>query len=264
MSRSNPSSNEPNPAQRRFEWKGKDGHLQYYDKSKTENVIVKLPFTCILLDRTACVRGFNKKMSRGIFSNEVRDTRTDSLVVKIFDGGIVAEGLWSEIKDKVTSRSVGGVFAINCYVAFKDGDQFKIGAIQMSGCALGPWFEFEKEHRKMVDDPSNPKVKTQEMYARAIQIDQGELNSDGEIEFVPPVFSLTGIKPSTNEIAVEFDRQLQEYFKGYFSRNRTALPEPEEAAQHDSSEGSAQADAAEGVSEPETPEGDESGDPKWF
>lgn len=229
MSRSNPVDTQPNPATAWLEWKGKDGHLQYWDKQKEENVIVKLPFTFILLDRLATVRGFNKKLQSGIYSNEVRDTRSDPFVVKLFKGGIVAEGVWQDIKDRVTSRSMGGVFALNCYIAAKEGDnKLGIAAIQMSGCALGPWFEFEKEHSKAVENPNDPGGrKIQEYYAKAITITQGQRNEDGDIKFTPPVFSLKDISKESNAQAIALDKELQQYLTGYFGRThveRTQTP----------------------------------------
>ena len=228
MSRSNPTSNTPNPATRWFEWKGKEGTLQYYDKTKKETIAVALPFQFILLDRTATVRGYNKKLKSGIYSNEVRDTRAEPFVVKCFAGGVVAEGVWKDIKDRVTSRSTGGCFAMNCYIAFKIGKEkeLTLGAIQVSGCALGPWFEFEKEHRRMVDNPSDPKKKVQELYAKAVTMDRGAKNDSGEIEFVPPKFGVKDISADSNAKAIELDKQLQEYLTDYFKRSTVVRAEP--------------------------------------
>ena len=220
MSRSNPTDNSPNPSERWMEWKGKDGHLEFYDKAKKEAVNVPLPFTFILLDRTATVRGYNNRLKSGIYSNEVRDTRSDRFVVKLFAGGIMAEGVWADIKDKVTARSAGGVFAINNYIAFKHGNEIKLGAIQMSGCSLSPWFDFEKEHRAPVEDPSNPGKTIQELFARAVVMTRGTPNTSGDVPFVPPAFALTDIKPDTNAKAIELDRRLQQYLEGYFKRTK--------------------------------------------
>jgi hypothetical protein len=242
----------PNPASRRFEWKGKAGALQYYDKQKQENVPVKLPFTFILLDRTATVTGYNKKAKTGIYANEVRDTRSDPFVVKMFQGGIVAQGVWADIKDKVTSRAMGGCFALNCYMAFKDGEDLKIGVIKMSGCALGPWFEFEKEHRKLVESPSGGD-KVQEIYAKAIVMKKGEANDAGEIAFVPPVFSVAAIAEETNTAALELDGQLQSYLTGYFGKPHSERVAGHEAErpQADAGGDGRQEDAPENTPEPE-------------
>lgn len=219
MSRSNPIDSTPNPATAWLEWKGKSGQLEYWDKTKQEAVVVKLPFTFILLDRLSTVRGYNKKMGSGIYANEVRDTLTDPFVVKAFKGGIIAEGLWRDIKDRVTSRSVGAGFAINCYIGAKEGDGLEIAALQLTGCALGPWIEFEQAHSKPIappDDPNGKKVK--EVYAKAITVKAGPKQTEGDIEFIPPVFTITPLKPETNKLAIALDRELQAYLESYFTR----------------------------------------------
>lgn len=255
MSLSRPSNRTPNPATRHFEWKGKDGHLQYYDKEAKENVIVKLPFKFLLLDRLATVTGYNKKLKSGIYSNEVRDTRSDPFIVKVFSGGIAAEGVWAEIKDKVTSRAMGGCFASNCYIAFRDGKELALGALKLSGCALGPWFEFEKLHRKTVANPFAPDGKRiEELHAKAIVINKGKPNEEGEIAFVPPLFSLVDKTAETHAAAMKLDDELQEYLDGYFARTHVARVEtdPAEAAQLDTPE-----------DEPQTAPAEDAGEPEW-
>jgi hypothetical protein len=205
MSRSNPNADRiPNPAERFFEWKGGDGgHLQYYDKDKKENITVKTPFTFIVLDQLATIRGYNKPMKTGLYANEVRDTRAERLVVKYFTGGKVAEGFYAEIKDEI--KAAHGHFVSNVYVAFKDGKALKLGAIQFQGCSLSPWFDFVKENRS-------------ELYKQSVTINKGKLNDEGKIEFTPPVYSLKAVSPETDEAAKVLDAQLQEFLKGYFSR----------------------------------------------
>lgn len=216
MSRSKPNEGTPNPATCWFEWKGKIGKFVYWDKQKEQNIEINLPFAFILLDRTATIRGYNPKAKSGIFSNEVRDTRSDAFIVKYFTGGLIAEGLWSDIKDRVTVNK--GKFAVNAYIAFKQGDTLKIGALQLSGCALGPWFEFEKAHRKPVDIGGGNKV--QEIFAKAISVSKTIKGKTGDNEYLEPVFSIKEIDPATNAAAIELDKQLQEYFDGYFKRSK--------------------------------------------
>src|ERR1700676_4454529 len=186
MSRSNPNADRnPNPAERFFEWKGKAGILKYWDKEKEENVTVKLPFTCIVLDQLSTIKGYNKRLKTGIYANEVRDLRSSRLVVKFFKGEKIAEGFYAEIKDRVTSKSVGGTFVSSVYIAYRDGDKFKLGNLQLSGCALTPWFQFVKQNRKAINE-------------RAVIIAQDGINDQGEIHFYPPIFGLKDVSPETN------------------------------------------------------------------
>lgn len=218
MSRSNPNANNlsPNPSTRWFEWRGSDGHFRWYDKDEEKNIVVKAPFRFILLDRTATVRGYNKKAKTGLYSNEVRDTRSERLSVKFFTGGKVAEGFWQDIKDTVTAKS--GKFATNAYIAYKDGKELKIGCIQFSGCSLGPWFEFEKEHRKT-------------LFEKAISVKTFTEEENGGIEFKAPVFELVEVDEKTNKEAIALDAQLQAYFSEYFKRNLNERPHPAEGSQ---------------------------------
>lgn len=219
MSRSNPVEASRHPCRRWLEWKGAIGKFVHFDKDKDENIEHELPFTFILLDRTATIRGYNKKQKSGIRSNEVRDTRTEPFVVKFFnDPQPIACGIWADIKDKVNGRS--GKFAVNCYVAIKTKNGLHLACLQLSGCALGPWFEFEKEHRKEVVSPFEKMKKISEMYTKTITVKETEKGEINDSEFFSPIFETgVAISDKTNEAAIELDKELQAYFADYFKRN---------------------------------------------
>jgi hypothetical protein len=147
MSRSQPTDNSPNPSSRWHEWNGEVGNVRYYDKEAKANVDVPLPFSFILLDQLSSVGGWNDASGSSIYSNEVRDTRTDIMVVKSFKGGIIDTGLYKDIKEHVTSKAVGGQFVANLYIAFKRGQELALGALRLKGAALGAWMEWSKAHR---------------------------------------------------------------------------------------------------------------------
>jgi hypothetical protein len=75
------------------------------------------------MNSPACAAGTTRAES-GIYSNEVRDTRTDIIVVKSFKGGTLAEGLYKDIKDRV--NTLGGQFVANCYIAFKANGRWRL------------------------------------------------------------------------------------------------------------------------------------------
>lgn len=224
MSRSNPTERIQNPASPfHLEWRGSAGEFRYWDKSRNngegENVVMKSPFVFIFLDQLATIKGYNKKKG-GMYSNEIRDTRDEILVVKFFNGGTVAEGLYKDIRDRIIVEK--GHYVTNCYAAFRHGEELKICAVQFQGCSLGPWIEFFKENRKAIEQE------------KAVKAVRGEMIKEGDdIEFYPPVFSLVDIKPETNEQAKELDRQLQAYLKLYFSKTKSAQVEHGEEAQPD-------------------------------
>lgn len=207
MSRSNPSINATNPSTRWFEWDGESGVVRHYDKEAKENVIHKLPFSFIVLDELASVRGWHEKSKSGIYSNEVRDTRAKPFLVKTFKGETLAEGVYAQIKDRL--HSLGGKFTTNIYIAFKDGNGLKIGALQLKGAALSSWMDFRKG-------------KTKEILSQAVSIVGTEHGKKGKIEFEKPVFEIKELSEASNDAAVALDKELQEYLTAYLSRTSTA------------------------------------------
>lgn len=206
MSRSNPTLNQPHPCTRWYEWNGETGVVRYYDKAKKENVEVGDDFTFIMLDELATIKGWHEKSKSGIHSNEVRDTRAQPFVVKAFQGGTLAEGIYQNIKDRVAV--VGGKFTANLYIAYKDGKELKIGSIQFSGAALGEWMDFRKANRA-------------DLYNKAVRIKGSTEGKKGKITFHTPKFHLTDVTGPTNEAAIELDKEVQAYLEGYFSRKTT-------------------------------------------
>lgn len=211
MSRSNPTVNAPNPAFRFFEWDGAEGHPRYYDKEKKENNPIKLPFTFLLLDELATIRGWCDDADSGLYSNEVRDTRSDVLVVKTFGNKehriparTIATGVYQDIKDKVVAS--GGHFTANCYIACKFGNDLKLCAIQFKGAALNAWVELRRAHGA-------------EMWKQAIKITGAKEGKKGKITFQTPVFEIQALSEETNKEALEIDQKiLQPYLTAYLAR----------------------------------------------
>lgn len=207
MSRSNPHENgSPNPSARWFQWSGEKGIVQYYDKEREETIEVGSDFTFMLLDQLASVRGWHDPSDSGIYSNEVKDTRQDVLVVKSFKGGPIAEGLYKAIKDRVNAE--GGRFVASCYVAFKDDDgELKIGNIGFKGAALKEWMEFTGQHRS-------------DIYKKAIRINGYTEGKKGRVIFRVPVLKIADVSEATNKIATGLDAELQEFLAGYLKRTK--------------------------------------------
>ncbi len=208
MSRSNPNSATQNPSQRWHEWKGGDGQLEWYDRETKKSVPVKLPFKFLVLDTLSTITGYSNKHG-GIGSNEVRDVRTDPLLVKFFKAGNIANGLWSNIKEKVGYND--GKFTASVYIAYRENKDapLQIGNIKMAGCALSPWFDFKKKHQAEIND-------------KAVTMTAGEEVTVGTgksaIVFTPPVFTVSEISAETNAEAVALDKELQEFLAGYLKR----------------------------------------------
>lgn len=218
MSRSNNTEQSRNPSQRWFEWAGGQdgGHVRYYDKETEKQVIVPGKFQFLLLDELATVKGWHDSSESGIFANEVRDTRQDVLVVKAFKGGELASGIYPTIRDRIKAQ--GGHFHASCYVAFKDGDELKIGNIGLKGASMAAWMDFKKACPiKKGADGKNIKA----YFSDAVRIDGFKDGQKGGTKFRTPVFSLAPVSEGTNQQAVTLDAELQQFLAGYLSKTRT-------------------------------------------
>lgn len=205
MSRSNPNENSvPNPASRWFEWNGELGVVRYYDKEQQKNVEVGSDFTFMLLDQLGSVRGWHELSESGIYSNEVKDTRQDVLIVRAFKAGTLLEGLYKDIKDK--ANSLGGQFVANCYIAFKSGGDLAIGSLRLKGATLGAWMEFCKAHRA-------------DLYKKAIRINGFTEGKKGRIVYRVPKFHIAELSADTDMAAKELDVIVQLFLKLYLARN---------------------------------------------
>lgn len=217
MSRSTPTLKTPHPSQRWFEWRGgENSGLQYYDKEKKEYVPVALPFTFLLLEETGGVTGYSDKLKMIVRSNEIM--QGGRLVVKYHSGQIIAQGHWRDIKDRVTSKGVGGKFCTNAYIAYKDGADLKIGVLRLSGCALGPWFDFTKANQEAVVSPFDNKTELARIYSGAIVIKAGAKDKTGSVEFTPPTFSMVACSQESNIAALALSGKVDKYLSEYFKR----------------------------------------------
>lgn len=225
MSLSNPTSERPqNPSTLFLEWKGGEGVLRYFDKSrgeKGENVIMPLPFTFIPLDILMCASGFSESENSGIYSNEIRnsDAKKYPITVKTFKGTVIAEGIYGEIKDKIVAA--GGGYAQSVYIAYKgENGELKLGNIKFAGASfaggkhkengkdieLGAWMAFTGANKNILGS--------------AITIDKEDRQCyKGGTKYFIPKFSIRNSSEETIEKAKEVDRELQEYLTQYFSFN---------------------------------------------
>ena len=201
MSRSNQNNNSgnANPCKYFIDWK--NGSFVYYDKEAGENVDLGDNITFLVLDQLSTVKGWHDESNSGIWSNEVRDTRTETMNVKAFKGGDLVSGLYSDIKDKV--EDLGGRYVRSMYVAMKvDGDTLELANLQLKGAALAEWSAFYNDNRN-------------EIYDAAVEVTGSDARKKGAIKFNVPVFALKKVSEETNETAKSLDTVLQNYLSGY-------------------------------------------------
>jgi extradiol dioxygenase family protein len=213
MSRSNPTISN-NPCTRYFEWNGETGKIKYYDKERKENVDVELPFTFLALDQLSKVSGWSQSQEKWIYSNEVKNLNKEVMTVKVHHGGVLAQGYYSEIKDKI--KSSGARYNASVYIAFKGENGLEIGSLSLKGAALSKWLEFRKSAGM-------------DLYEKAVVLHDTEEGQNGKVTYQMPLFKLIDTKPETDEQAKELDKQLQAYLEGRSTYPEEEISEPPKA-----------------------------------
>jgi hypothetical protein len=218
MSRSNPTANAVHPAKKWIEWDGANGVLRYYDKEvnnpehpdkKGANVTIRQPFTFLVLDETSAITGFHEQSKSNIVSNEVRDLRDQPLLVKSFKGGVIANGLYAAIKDRVVAA--GGQFKDNVYIVCKNPEtkELELCVLQLKGAAVSAWMDFRRKAGKA-------------FYEQAVTVDGFTEGKKGAIKFRVPKFGLKEVSAETNAAALTMDKEvLQPHLSEYLKRGAT-------------------------------------------
>lgn len=215
MSRSNPTEGARNPSTRWFEWAGGSdgGFVRWYDKDNKQTMPVSGTFGFLLLDELSTIKGWHEASESSIFANEVRDTRQEAFVVRSFKGGELASGIYTSIRDRIIA--VGGHYVASLYIAYKDGDELRIGNLALKGAAAGAWMDFKRNAgtKKAATGKS-----VRAYLVDAVKITGYEQEKKGGTVYRVPKFALSETTEATNTAAVELDSQLQLFLVDYLKR----------------------------------------------
>lgn len=219
MSRSNPEIRLETPCTRFFEWSGDEGGFKYFDKAReqaekgTGKVKIPLPFTFIVLDELATITGYSDARGQGFYSNEIRKKDIKEGIFKVRSGKeLVCQGTYDEIKGK----EAGMKFADSVYIAYMGDDKkLVIGNIKMVGSSLNAWINYvsgEKDEKgKRLSKPNDP-------YKGAITVATMKEGKKGKTIYQMPVFTPKPLKPETEAMVLDLDRELQDYLTQYFAK----------------------------------------------
>lgn len=215
MSRSNPTDGVRNPSTRWFEWAGgaDGGFVRWYNKDTKEQVKVSGAFTFLLLDELSTVKGWHEPSESGIFANEVRDMRQEALVVRSFKGGELVSGIYTNIKDSIVAK--GGHYHASLYLAYREGEELRIGNLGLKGAAAGAWMEFKKAAGTK-KDAAGKSVRA--YLVDAVTITGFEDAKKGGTAYRVPVFALKPVQEATNQQATALDVELQAFLSDYLKR----------------------------------------------
>lgn len=224
MSRSNPTEGSRNPSTRWFEWAGgaDGGFVRWYDKDAKQHQKINGPFTFLLLDELSTVKGWHDPSESGIYANEVRDIRQDVFVVKAFKGGELASGLYPAIKDRIKAQ--GGHYCASLYIAYKDGEELRLGNMTLKGASSSAWMEF-KRAAPMKKDASGKSVRA--YFVDAVKIMDFEQLKKGGTTYRIPKFSLQQVSEATNQQAIALDGELQAFLSDYLKRPKAEAVKPQ-------------------------------------
>ena len=188
----------PNPAQMFLEWKSEKQCFSYWDKEKQQNVDVKLPLTFLTLMERHTVKGWHDASESAIYANEVEYISTETLNVRSFKGGTIAEGLYKDIKSEVLSA--GGHYTNSIYVMLKDGT---IANIQLKGSGVQSWQEFVQKTRSRLPD-------------EWVTVTGADERKKGRVKYSVPVFEFNkSLSKKEAEMADAAYDELKEYMESY-------------------------------------------------
>ena len=195
------SGGSKNPATKFLEWKSDQKGFSYYDKGLAKNVEVSLPFKFVFLDELSTVKGWNDASSSGIFANEVKYLSEQPMTVKAFKGGVLAQGLYNEIKERV--KNAGGHYSKSIYIMLEDG---ALANIQLKGSAVQGWGEFVKLNRE-------------KMKYSWVNVASATENKKGKVVYSVPNFIIGNDMdaPTVNNADAKFD-ELEAYLKTYLAK----------------------------------------------
>jgi len=139
-------SNYEKPASKYLDWSSDDKCFKYWDGQAKQSI--ELPIKFLVLKEAHTVKGWHDKSKSGIWSNEIKNIGSDILEVKAFKGGILAKGVYKEIKEII--NNVGGHYSKSIYVMLQNGETVNI---QLKGSAVQSWGDtFQKSRARMSDE----------------------------------------------------------------------------------------------------------------
>lgn len=173
------------PAAKYLEWASEQGKFKYYDKAKGENVLIDMPRFLVLM-QFHTVKGWHDSSQSSIYSNEVKRIGTQEMEVKAFKGGLIAKGIYKDIKERITAA--GGHYVKSVYVMTVEGEVWNL---QLKGAVVQEWGEvFNKCQSRFADE--------------WVTLDKVDKRKKGRVEYTVPVFKFDGV--TSNDDAKQADQ----------------------------------------------------------
>lgn len=200
-----------NPSQYYLEWDQKSKNFAYYSKEEGERKPFGEKFRFLALKFANSITGYNERSGKGIFSNEVLNTKLEPFRVMERDGAVIANGIYSEIKDQV--KSAGGHFTRSIYAITTKGT---IVNIKLKGSAMMAFGELEKYGKRWQKEWIGVTAAETKTFTE----------KDGTVkEYFVPKFEFAGLLSEADiKKADEAYAMVQDYFR--YKQQAYAAPAP--------------------------------------
>jgi hypothetical protein len=190
-----------NPTSKYLDWKSNDKSFSYYNKEAAENVKVGLPFKFVFLQHYHTVKGWNDASNSGIYSNEVYYIGSEPMTVRAFKGGVIAEGIYKDIKPAITNA--GGKYHRSVYVMLEDGS---IANLSLKGAVVKEWSDFMEDNKNLLDN-------------KWVEINSAKDQKKGSIKYTTPEFTLgANLTAKESSLADSVASELKTYLDTYFNK----------------------------------------------
>lgn len=210
ISHTNEAPKSANPTSKYLEWKSNDKSFSYYDKEAGENVKVELPLKFLFLQNYHTVKGWNDASESGIYSNEVFYIGSEPMTVRSFKGGVIAEGLYKDIKPTITAA--GGKYNRSIYVMLEDGT---VANISLKGSGVRQWSDFMEANKNLIDN-------------QWIEVLTSNDEKKGSIKYSTPEFTVgANLTKQDSAKADDVAAELKNYLDGYFKKEVATTEEVE-------------------------------------
>ena len=194
------------PVSRYYTWKSNEKTFSYYDRETKQNVLVELPLKFLFLQHYHSVRGWNDASNSSIYSNEVYYIGSEDMRVSASKGGLIAEGLYKDIKPRVIAS--GGRYHRSIYVVLEDGS---IANISVKGSVVKEWSDFYDSQKNNIEN-------------NFVIVNDFNEAKKGSVKYAVPVFN-TGdpIDADFSKMADKAAQQLSEYFQSSIKKDEEAV-----------------------------------------
>jgi hypothetical protein len=199
MSLSNPTTK--NPATKFIEWSGSKGQFKYYDKTEETNVFFETSIYIIPLDDLSCIKGYDDQNNCGYYSNEVKFLDKQKLYVKSFKGGVVADGIYKDLKLPSGCRFTKSIYAA-MITGNKENVELELVNFQLNGSAIGSWID--------------AKVKVDSGEVIILKPSTVELKKGTTIYFAPQIIR-SEKREDILQRCIDMDKELQKYLDAYLN-----------------------------------------------